>query len=91
MLLISPNLFPGTGVSCINLNSYREAAEHFLTVLNFQNAGRGPSQSTSRTAMSSNVWTALRMVLSLLNRQDLYEAVEFKDLSRLNREFNTAN
>ena len=79
------------GVSCINLNSHREAAEHFLTVLNFQNAGRGPSQSTSRTAMSSNVWTALRMVLSLLNRQDLYEAVEFKDLNRLNSEFNTGN
>ena len=30
------------GVSCINLKSYAEAVEHFLTALNFQSAGRGP-------------------------------------------------
>lgn len=79
------------GVSCINLNSYREAAEHFLTVLNFQNAGRGPANSNTRTAMSANVWNTMRMVLSLLNRQDLYEAVESRDLNRLNREFGIGN
>jgi len=75
------------GISCINLNAYQEAVEHFLVVLNLQNAGRGPKGETSRTAMSNNVWSSLRMALSLLNRQDLYDSVEAKDLPRLNREF----
>ena len=79
------------GISCINLNSYNEAAEHFLYVLNLQNNGRGldsmPSSSRNQV-MSNNVWTSMRMVLSLMNRQDLYDAVESRDLNRLNREFN---
>ena len=81
------------GISCMNLGAHAEAAEHMLTVLNFQDAGRAPPGSLpsevrkTRTAMSSNVWTALRMVLSLMNRQDLYEAVESRNLSRLNQEF----
>ena len=62
--------------------------EHFLAVLNFQNARRSPAGETSRTAMSNNVLSSLRMVLSLMNRQDLYHAVEAKDLARLNHEFN---
>jgi len=95
-LTISPGFLRSRfnlGISCINLNSYREAVEHFLFVLNLQNQGRGldgnpTSGSTRRTAMSNNVWTSMRMVLSLLNRQDLYEAVETRDLNRLNKEFN---
>ena len=77
------------GISCINLNSYQEAAEHFLGVLNLQNAGRGLTEGSvgSRTVMSSNVWSSMRMVLSLMNRQDLYDAVEKRDLQTLNRAF----
>lgn len=75
------------GISCVNLGVYNEAVEHFLAVLNFQNAGRGAAGETSRTAMSNNVWSSLRLVLSLANRQDLYPAVESKDLTKLNHEF----
>ncbi|RWS01190.1 peroxisomal targeting signal 1 receptor-like isoform X3 [Dinothrombium tinctorium] len=76
------------GISCINLKAYREAAEHFLTVLNLQNAGRGPKGVQSRAAMSNNVWSSLRLVMSLLGRQDLYDYVDRKDLHFLNNEFN---
>lgn len=79
------------GISCVNLGAYNEAVEHFLAVLNFQNAGRGPAGETSRTSMSNNVWSSLRMVLSLMNRQDLYPAVSSKDLDKLNREFNMSD
>jgi peroxin-5 len=75
------------GISCINLGAHKEAAEHFLAVLNLQNAGRGPKGESSRTAMSNNVWTSLRMVLSVMGKQDLYGAVERRDLPTLNREF----
>jgi peroxin-5 len=75
------------GISCINLGAHREAAEHFLAVLNLQNAGRGPKGASSRTAMSNNVWTSLRMCLSLMGRQDMYGALERRDLAALNTEF----
>ncbi|KAI1282125.1 Peroxisomal targeting signal 1 receptor [Halotydeus destructor] len=78
------------GISCINLGAHQEAAEHFLNVLNLQNAGRGPKGEQSRRAMSNNVWSSLRMVLSLMGRQDLYGAVETRDLARLNGEFKMA-
>ena len=75
------------GISCINLGAYQEAAEHFLTVLNLQNSGRGLNGQKSSVAMSNNVWTSLRLVVSLMNRQDLYKYVDNKDLNYLNREF----
>ncbi|RWS29911.1 TPR repeat-containing protein-like protein [Leptotrombidium deliense] len=76
------------GISCVGLKAYQEAAEHFLTVLNHQNAGRGPKGQRSRTAMSNNVWSGLRLVMSLMGRQDLYPYMDKQDLSFLNKEFN---
>lgn len=73
------------GISCINLRAYREAAEHFLSVLNMQAAGRG--LEGGRPLTSGNVWSTLRMVMTLMNRKDLYPAVDNKDLATLNREF----
>ncbi|KAH9376919.1 hypothetical protein HPB48_002766 [Haemaphysalis longicornis] len=76
------------GISCINLGSYREAAEHFLTALNMQSAGRGPAGMQSvNSAVSENIWSTLRMVLTLLNRPDLYKVADRRDLAHLNREF----
>jgi len=75
------------GISCINLGAYREAAEHFLIVLNLQNSGRGLNGQKSAVAMSNNVWTSLRLVISLMNRQDLHKYVDRRDLNNLNREF----
>nr|XP_050023575.1 peroxisomal targeting signal 1 receptor-like isoform X3 [Dermacentor andersoni] len=76
------------GISCINLGSYREAAEHFLTALNMQSAGRGPAGMQSvNSAVSENIWSTLRMVLTLLNRPDLYKVADRRDLPYLNREF----
>jgi len=73
------------GISCINLGAYREAAEHFLTVLNIQAAGRG--LVGSRPLMSANIWSTLRMVMTLMNRTDLLPAVDERDLTKLNNEF----
>jgi peroxin-5 len=73
------------GISCINLGAYREAAEHFLTVLNIQAAGRG--LVGSRPLMSANVWSTLRMVMTLMNKTDLLPAVDERDLTKLNNEF----
>ncbi|XP_064459519.1 peroxisomal targeting signal 1 receptor-like isoform X2 [Ornithodoros turicata] len=75
------------GISCINLGSYREAAEHFLTALNMQNAGRGLAGSRDTSVMSENIWSTLRMVLTLMNRPDLYKVIDRHDLAVLNREF----
>lgn len=65
----------------------REAAEHFLSALNMQNAGRGPQGVRSRSAMSSNIWATLRTTMTLLQRPDLYEAIDRRDLDLLNKEF----
>ncbi|KAG0414322.1 hypothetical protein HPB47_008520 [Ixodes persulcatus] len=76
------------GISCINLGSYREAAEHFLTALNMQSAGRGPlGRQQPNTSVSENIWSTLRMVFTLLNRPDLYKVADRRDLPFLNREF----
>ena len=87
-------LYPGfirsrfnLGISCINLGAVTEAAEHFLSALNMQNAGRGPQGMRSKSAMSSNIWSTLRTVMTLLQRPDLYEAIDRRDLDLLNKEF----
>ncbi|XP_035226649.1 peroxisomal targeting signal 1 receptor-like [Stegodyphus dumicola] len=87
-------LYPGfirarfnLGISCINLGAAKEAAEHFLSALNLQNAGRGPQGKSSKAAMSSNIWSTLRTVMTLMKRTDLYQAVDNKDLDLLNKEF----
>lgn len=75
------------GISCINLNAYKEAAEHFLTALNLQASGRGIPGKSSSSPMSDNIWSTLRLVVSLLKRHDLYEAVDNRNLEDLNKAF----
>ncbi|KAJ1523055.1 hypothetical protein ONE63_002182 [Megalurothrips usitatus] len=90
-------LFPGfvrarynLGITCVNLGAHREAAEHLLTALNQQASGRGAKGervSPVNPAMSDSIWSTLRLVLSLLDRQDLFPIVEARDVKRLNEEF----
>ncbi|XP_034950232.1 peroxisomal targeting signal 1 receptor [Chelonus insularis] len=76
------------GISCINLGAYKEAAEHLLTALNQQAAGKGiDGQSPPPRAMSECIWSTLRLVISLMHKYQLSEAVEVRDLAKLNREF----
>ncbi|XP_033641844.1 peroxisomal targeting signal 1 receptor-like isoform X1 [Asterias rubens] len=73
------------GISCINLGAHKEAVEHFLAALNMQQRGIGPQGE--RSTMSQNIWSTLRMTISLLGRMDLYKATDDHDLSKLNDEF----
>ncbi|XP_076679355.1 peroxisomal biogenesis factor 5 isoform X1 [Andrena cerasifolii] len=76
------------GISCINLGAYKEAGEHLLTALNQQAAGRGAQgENLSPKAMSNTIWSTLRLVISLMHKYHLNEAIENRDLPRLNKEF----
>ncbi|XP_064642252.1 peroxisomal targeting signal 1 receptor-like isoform X2 [Lineus longissimus] len=74
------------GIACINLGVHREAVEHFLTALNLQREGKGPKDE--HQVMSDNIWSTMRMAISMLGRPDLYKACDNKDLDKLKREFN---
>lgn len=75
------------GITCVNLAAHKEAAEHLLTALNQQAAGRGVQGQRSWSSMSDSIWSTLRLVMSLLDRQDLYDALDNRDLKTLNEEF----
>uniref|UniRef100_T1ISD1 Peroxisomal targeting signal 1 receptor n=1 Tax=Strigamia maritima TaxID=126957 RepID=T1ISD1_STRMM len=74
------------GISCNSLGAHREAIEHFLSALNSQSSGSGGLEKSS-SAVSDNIWSTMRMVLSLMNRYDLHSAVDSRDLQKLNQEF----
>ena len=63
----------------------REAVEHFLTALNLQKRSRGPKGESSQ--MSDNIWSTMRMSISLMGRPDLHKMSDARDLDALNREF----
>ncbi|CAD6232966.1 GSCOCG00007072001-RA-CDS [Cotesia congregata] len=76
------------GISCINLSAYQQAAEHLLTALNQQAAGRGvQGQSRSTAAMSDTIWSTLQLVISLLHKYHLNNVITTRDLDTLNKEF----
>ncbi|XP_054599869.2 PEX5-related protein [Nothobranchius furzeri] len=67
------------GISCINLGALREAVSNFLMALNQQRQ----SQPCSQHQMSDNIWAALRIALSMLDRTELFQAVGTRDLDQL--------
>ncbi|XP_066508329.1 PEX5-related protein-like [Hoplias malabaricus] len=69
------------GISCINLGAHREAVSNFLTALNQQRKNR------SHQVMSSSIWAALRIALSLMELPDLIHAASIGDLDLLLRAF----
>ncbi|XP_056619358.1 peroxisomal biogenesis factor 5 isoform X2 [Triplophysa dalaica] len=82
------------GISCVNLGAHREAVEHFLEALSLQKqaagdgeggAGLGPGAAV--TVMSDNIWSTLRMALSMMGESSLYAAADRRDLDTLMRHF----
>lgn len=78
------------GITCVHLRAYREAAEHLLTALNQQVAGRGIHGEKS-VSMSDSIWATMRLTVSLLQRSDLIPAINQRDLKKLNEEFGIAD
>jgi peroxin-5 len=78
------------GVVCINLKSYKEAAEHLLIALNHQATSKlraGINMPNDNDQMSDTLWSTLRMTISLLGRHELQDSIDNRDLETLKKEF----
>ncbi|XP_041804735.1 PEX5-related protein [Chelmon rostratus] len=75
------------GISCINLGAHREAVSNFLTALNQQRR----SQRCSHQQMSANIWAALRIAISMMDRPELFQAANVRDLDLLMRAFDVGD
>ena len=83
------------GIGCMNLKAYKVAVEHFLTALVQQSqADIGGISSTAASnkeiksqQMSETIWNTLRLALSYLDRSDLIDSCQQKDLDKLRNEF----
>ncbi|XP_054882259.1 PEX5-related protein-like [Poeciliopsis prolifica] len=69
------------GISCINLGALREAVSNFITALNQQRC----SQRRSQLQMSTNIWAALRIAVSMMDDPELDRAASLGDLDLLTR------
>ena len=50
-----------------------------LTALNQQAAGKGASGERAPTrVMSDTIWSTMRLVVSLMHKYDLYDAIEHR-------------
>lgn len=63
----------------------REAMEHFLTALSLQKSGRGVKGTSA--VMSDNIWSSVRTAISKMDRGDLYDLCDKKDLDAFKTEF----
>lgn len=67
--------------------SCREAVSNFLTALNQQRR----SQRCSHQQMSANIWAALRIAISMMDRPELFQAANIGDLDLLMRAFDVGD
>ncbi|CAI2168985.1 11802_t:CDS:2 [Funneliformis geosporum] len=85
-------------MSFINMKEYREAAEHLLAALALQTGeanaitsdelnNDSSFHSVTRGVMSSNIWATLKVCCGFLNRPDLENKCDIKDLSAFKQEF----
>ncbi|CAO3634257.1 unnamed protein product [Cunninghamella blakesleeana] len=89
-------------ISCINLNQYKEAAEHLLTALALQqqdDMGHAASLTSDPlvdsngipiavpSGMSENVWDSLRMVMFMMKREDLAVQCDRRNIDVFRSEF----
>ena len=72
------------GISCINLKSYRDAAEHFLAALSLQQLA---TESSTQRNMSDTIWTSLRTTLSMANLPLLLRHATARDLDAFRGHF----
>lgn len=79
------------GIICINLKSYKEAAEHLLMALNHQASSGARAGIHSPKPMSDSIWNTLRMAVSLAGKHHLQKAIESRDLNALNEAFSSEN
>uniref|UniRef100_T1H4U0 Uncharacterized protein n=1 Tax=Megaselia scalaris TaxID=36166 RepID=T1H4U0_MEGSC len=73
------------GICCMNLKAYNEAAEHLLTALNLQATSSERSgldvTKDKKQQMSNSIWSTLKMIISLMGRNDLHELVNIEMLN----------
>ena len=73
----------------VNALCCREAVEHFLTALQLQQPmGATQRHEQSKLDMSEEIWSCLRRALTNIDRGDLLEYVQSRDLKFLMKEFN---
>lgn len=81
------------GVCCLNLKAYKQSIEHLLTALSMQANVAASHELPAGTVragqqqMSESIWSTLKMVISLMGRNDLQGFVSDRNLAALNEAF----
>lgn len=88
------DIYPGSlrcrynlAISLIHLNTYHEAANQLLQILNLQANAKGSknTQIRTRSVTSTTIWSTLRTVVTLMNKPEFYPMIDGRDLAECNR------
>ncbi|KAI8887626.1 TPR-like protein [Backusella circina FSU 941] len=82
-------------ISCINMEQHNEAVEHLLTALALQQSNDGGASLMEEGntmnmpgGMSDSIWGTLRMLMKSMNREDLANQCDKRNLDSFRGEFN---